>query len=202
MSPVEGRLDPERLRAALSGGVIGHRILLFAETRSTNDLVWPMAETEAREGVVVFAERQTAGRGQQGRRWESAPGLGLWFSVLLRPQLALGDATQLTGMAAAAVAATTREQTGVAASIKPPNDVYLGERKVAGVLVEGRRGADGAYVAVLGIGLNVNHALTDFPPELHPRAGSLAMTAGRPFDRTSVAISLLRELDARYRSLS
>lgn len=189
------RLIADELRAGLAGCRIGNEIVVVEETRSTNDLAWKAADRGASEGFVVFAERQTAGRGQYGRRWESAPYRGLWLSVLLRPAMSLRESTQLTSLLAEAVVTTIRQETGCAASIKPPNDIYVGGRKVAGVLVEGRTDKDGNYVAVAGIGINVNQTIDDFPEELRLTAGSLAMVAGRKIDRTKLAITLLRNLD-------
>ncbi|PZR75677.1 MAG: biotin--[acetyl-CoA-carboxylase] ligase [Chthoniobacterales bacterium] len=191
------RLIADELRAGLGEGRIGNEIVIVEEARSTNDLAWEAAERGASEGFVVFAERQTAGRGQYGRRWESAPYQGLWFSVLLRPAMSLRDSPQLTSLLADVVAATIREQTGCAASIQPPNDIYVEGRKVAGVLVEGRTARDGSYVAVAGIGINVNQTIEDFPEELRASAGSLAMATGRKIARVNLAIALLQRLAPR-----
>jgi BirA family biotin operon repressor/biotin-[acetyl-CoA-carboxylase] ligase len=98
MSPAD-RLDGERIAEALRGERLGNRVVVLDETTSTNDVVFEMAG-DSEEGLVVFAERQTAGRGQHGRRWESAAGKGLWFSVLLRPNLAPNDLSRLTNWAA------------------------------------------------------------------------------------------------------
>ena len=81
-------LDAAQLQRALAGNLIGRRVVTLASAASTNDSVLQMAEAGAEEGLVVFAEEQTAGRGQRGRRWESAARHGLWFSILLRPNLA------------------------------------------------------------------------------------------------------------------
>jgi BirA family biotin operon repressor/biotin-[acetyl-CoA-carboxylase] ligase len=170
--------------------------------------VWEAAERGNAEGFVVFAERQTRGRGQYGRRWEAAPYQGLWLSVLLRPAMTLPESPRLTSVLAETVAATIAEQTGCAPTIKPPNDIYIfsvaaslreawgSGRKVAGVLVEGRTATDGSYLAVAGIGINVNQTADDFPEELRATAGSLAMAVGRNIDRMKLAVSLLRKLDA------
>jgi BirA family biotin operon repressor/biotin-[acetyl-CoA-carboxylase] ligase len=189
------RLIADELRAGLAGCRVGNEIVVVEETRSTNDLCWEAAERRASEGFVVFAERQTAGRGQYGRRWDSAPHRGLWLSVLLRPAMTLRESTQLTSLLANVVATTIKQETGCAASIKPPNDIYVDGRKVAGVLVEGRTDKDGRYVAVAGIGINVNQTIDDFPEELRATAGSLAIAAGRKVSRTKLAIALLRKLD-------
>ncbi|HEY8835043.1 MAG TPA: hypothetical protein VIM09_05620, partial [Chthoniobacterales bacterium] len=101
----------------------------------------------------------------------------------------------LTNWAAQAIAATIRRETGLNSTIKPPNDVYLAERKVAGVLVETKAGSGGEFSAIAGLGVNVNQAPEDFPVELRERAGSLAMSLGRQVDRAAFAVALLRELD-------
>ncbi len=191
MLKVSDRLIATELRAALEKEVV-----VVDETESTNDLVWQAFEGGAREGFVAFAERQTKGRGQYGRRWEAAPYLGLWFSVLLRPAVSLRDSPKLTLALAEEVAATIAEETGCTPTIKPPNDIYISGRKVAGLLVEGRTANDGSYVAVAGIGINVNQSGEDFSEELRSTAGSLAMATGRQIDRSKLAIALLQKLAA------
>jgi BirA family transcriptional regulator, biotin operon repressor / biotin---[acetyl-CoA-carboxylase] ligase len=197
MSEISDHLIAEELRAALQGGRIGDQIVVVEEAESTNDVAWEAAKRGAPEGFVVFAERQTAGRGQYGRRWESAPYLGLWLSILLRPVMTLRESPRLTSLLADLVAATITEETGCAAAIKPPNDIYVAGRKVAGILVEGRTENNGSYVAVGGMGINVNQAANDFPEQLRETAGSLAMATGRPIARMPFAIALLRNLDKR-----
>src|SRR6476620_3421616 len=150
MSAASDRLTAEELRRGLEGCRIGNEIVVVEETESTNDLAWQAAERAAPAGFVAFAERQTRGRGQYGRRWESSPHLSLCFSVLLRPvTMTLHESPQLTSLLAEAIA----QATGAAPRIKPPNDIYVADRKVAGILVEGRTEGDGAYVAVAGIGI-------------------------------------------------
>src|SRR3954462_1900939 len=151
MSDASDRLIAEELRRGLHGCRIGKEIVVVAETESTNDLAWKAFDRGAAEGFVAFAERQTKGRGQYGRRWESPPYLGLWFSVLLRPALSLRESPQLTLQLAHNIAATIAQKTGSVPTIKPPNDIYIAGRKVAGVLVEGRTASDGSYIAVAGI---------------------------------------------------
>ena len=197
MSETDGadRLVADELRTALGGRGVQKRIVVVDEAGSTNDLAWEAADRGAAEGFIVFAERQTAGRGQYGRRWESAAGKGLWFSVLLRPAITLRESPQLTSQLASIVAATIEEEIGCATSVKPPNDIYVAGRKVAGILVEGRTASDGSYVAVAGIGVNVNQVLDDFPEELRATAGSLAIAAGKKIARSELAIALLRNLE-------
>src|SRR3954466_588873 len=183
MSTVSDRLIANELHAALGESRVGNEVVVVEETESTNDLAWKAFERGAAEGFVVFAERQTKGRGQYGRRWESAPYLGLWFSVLLRPAITLAESPRLTLVLAEAVSIALTGETGLETQIKLPNDIYIGDRKVAGLLVEGRAGKDGSYVAVAGIGINVNQGVDDFPEALRTTAGSLAMAGGKKFNR-------------------
>jgi BirA family biotin operon repressor/biotin-[acetyl-CoA-carboxylase] ligase len=194
MSPPD-RLNAGELRASLGENVIGSRIIVLESTRSTNDFLLQMLTPELPEGFVVFAEHQTAGRGQRGNAWASAAHLGLWLSILLRPQLPLAQSARLTNWAAQAIARTIRVETGLEPRIKPPNDVYLGERKVAGVLVETKAGRGSAWSAIAGLGVNLNQAPEDFPSDLRERAGSVAMALGRKIERVPFAIALLRELE-------
>ena len=196
------RLVADHIRDSLGDTGIGNQIVVVEEARSTNDLAWEAASRGAPEGWAVFAERQTAGRGQYGRRWESAPYQGLWFSVLLRPGISVAESPKLTGLLAEVVAATIKQQTGCEASIKWPNDIYVSGRKVAGVLVEGRTASDGNYIAVAGIGVNVNQAVEDFPEELRGTAGSLAMATGRKIAREQFAVALLARLNSEYASFA
>ncbi len=194
MSPPD-RLLAAQISASLGENVIGRRIIVLESTRSTNDFLLQMLTPELPEGFVVFAEQQTAGRGQRGHRWESAPHRGLWFSILLRPQIPMLESARLTNWAAAAVAATIRNETGLEPSTKLPNDVCLAGRKVAGVLVETKAGSGLEWTAIAGIGVNVNQAPEEFPDELRERAVSLAMVLGRPLDRSAFAAALLGELE-------
>jgi len=196
------RLVADELRATLVEGRIGNQLVVVEEASSTNDLAWEAEATGAPEGFVVFAERQTAGRGRYGRRWESAPYQGLWFSVLLRPSVTLNESPRLTSLLAGAAAATIIEETGCAVLIKMPNDIYAAGRKIAGVLVEGRTASDGSYVAVAGLGVNVNQTLEDFPEELRASAGSLRMATGRQIQRHHLASALLRKLETDYRAFT
>ena len=199
--PAPEQLSAERLRADLGDVVIGNEIVVLEQTTSTNDAVLRLAISETAEGLVVFAEHQTAGRGQRGNRWESAPGKGLWLSILLRPKIDIDQSARLTKWAAQSVAHTIEQELMLSAAVKLPNDVYVDGRKVAGVLVEMRAQEQQPYLAVAGIGVNINHNADDFPSELRAIAGSLAMAAGRSLDRHRLAVALLRNLDRSYAEL-
>ena len=203
MFPAEmsDRLVAEELQADLGSAVIGRTIIVLEQTSSTSDAILQISNADSKEGVVVFAEHQTAGRGQRGNRWESAAGKGLWFSVLLRPRIDLPSSPQLTAWAAEAISGAIENEFSLTPTIKLPNDVQIDGRKVAGVLVKMRAQKNAPHLAIAGIGVNVNQSREDFPTELQSRAISLAMALGEQVDRQKFAIALLRKLDRTYREL-
>lgn len=180
---------------------IGRDIRVFEQTTSTNDVIEKMARDGAKEGAVVFAESQTQGRGRLGRLWISPARKGLWFSVLLRPDLSPQSATQLTVAAAVAVRRAIEQQTGLRAEIKWPNDILIKGKKVAGILTELSAELDRIKYVLVGIGVDVNLRKEDFLPELASQATSLQIELGRPVVRAELAAALLRELDKEYGKL-
>jgi BirA family biotin operon repressor/biotin-[acetyl-CoA-carboxylase] ligase len=192
-------LDGEALRLRGSEARVGRRVLCHREVASTSAVAAALAASGEREGTVVLAERQTAGRGRFGRAWASPPGLGLWFSTILRPPIPVAGAPVLTQVAAVAVAEGIEEVAGpLPGGIKWPNDVFLAGRKVAGILTELVDRGD-AGVVILGVGVNVNQGPADFPAALGGKPGSVAMAAGKAVPRADLFRALLRRLDSRYR---
>ena len=177
---------------------IGRDIRVFEATNSTNDVAEKLARDGVREGVVVFAEAQTRGRGRLGRTWLSPARKGLWFSVLLRPDLRPQQATQLTVASATALARAIRRQTNLIPEIKWPNDILLGGKKVAGILTELSAELDHVKYLIIGIGVDVNLTSADLPPELRKLATSLRIESGQPVPRPELAAAILQELDADY----
>jgi len=193
------RLIADELQTHSARATIGRQIIVLEQTSSTNDAILQVATANSNQGLVLFAEHQTAGRGQRGNRWESAAGKGLWFSVLLRPKIQINDSGQLTIWAIETISDVIRIEFSLEPAIKLPNDVQLSGRKVAGVLVEMRAQEKAPHLAVVGIGINVNQSMEDFQPELQNRAISLAMALHRPVDRRQFAVAVLRYLDRTYR---
>src|SRR5437667_612686 len=193
------RLIASEMQAGLGTAVIGRQITVLEQTGSTNDAILRIARPNSEEGLVLFAEDQTAGRGQRGNRWESTAGKGLWFSILLQPKIDLNNSPQLTAWAAEGISDAIQNEFSLKTTIKLPNDVEIDGRKVAGVLVEMRAQEKAPYLAIAGIGINVNQSLEDFPRELQSRAISLAMALDRKVDRRKFANALLRNLDRSYR---
>ena len=177
---------------------IGRKITVFERTTSTNDEIEKAAINGHAEGLVVFAESQTRGRGRMGRRWSSPAGKGLWFSFLLRPKLTPDKCTQLTAATATALVRAIRSKTNITPEIKWPNDLLIDGKKVAGILTELQAELDLVHYVIIGIGIDVQQSLSDFPAELRKSAISLKMALGRPVDRPSLATAILRELDRDY----
>jgi BirA family biotin operon repressor/biotin-[acetyl-CoA-carboxylase] ligase len=196
------RLIADDLLSRLGASEFIREILVFNETSSTNDYAMQRGRQGATGGLVVFAERQTAGRGRFGRTWDSAAHRGLWFSLLLRPALPIQLWPRLTSWVAASLAGAIEDSLGLPAKIKWPNDIYLLDRKVAGILAESGADSKGQPFAVVGIGVNVNHELRDFPRELDGKAGSLRMATGRLLDRPALATALIQALEARFPEMS
>ena len=202
------RLDTEsdvivrrRLLERLRTRVLGRSTVCFLELDSTNALAALAAQAGAAHGALVLAEHQKAGRGRLGRHWFSPPGVGLWFSLILRYELTAARAWMLTLGAAAALAHAVEASTGVRPHVRWPNDLYLDDFKLAGILTELRGGNDGLDFAVLGIGINVNQDAEDFPPDLQGAATSLRRATGRAFDRTTLLAEALRALEHVYAGL-
>jgi BirA family biotin operon repressor/biotin-[acetyl-CoA-carboxylase] ligase len=193
-------LNAVALEKALAGNLIGHRVFVLNRATSSNDIIFQMASDGAGEGLVVFAEEQTAGRGQRGNRWESPPRQGLWFSILLYPDFAPAESPALTTWVAQSIAETIKRELALTARVKSPNDIYIRDRKVAGVLVEMRARPRAPHLAIVGIGINVSQNAADFPPALRSIAISLASAAHRPIDRQKLAAAVLHDLNRSYRA--
>ena len=188
-------LDVDRLSCQLSGCTVGREIHLFKTLKSTMDEAKRMAENGVSEGAVVIAEKQTVGRGRFNRSWVSVLGKDLLFSVVFRPDGA--QASYINMAAALSVCSTVDQTTGLAATIKWPNDVKLAGRKVSGILVESTLSRSDIEFTVLGVGLNVN-SNPALVPKIAETATSMYRETEMTFDRTDILIRVLRELDERY----
>jgi BirA family transcriptional regulator, biotin operon repressor / biotin---[acetyl-CoA-carboxylase] ligase len=189
--PLEQPLRP-RPPAALGGPVVH-----LDSTGSTNDVARSLALAGAPSGTAVLAEEQTAGRGRQGRSWSAPRGRSLTLSIVHRTVGPSGELELLPLILALAVCDAC-DAAGVRCGIKWPNDVWAGERKLAGILIE-TRPQDGW--AVIGIGLNVNTGQDELDPSLHDSATSLRIASGAAVERAGVLDSLLAALAARLGQL-
>jgi BirA family biotin operon repressor/biotin-[acetyl-CoA-carboxylase] ligase len=177
---------------------IGRDVRVFNETTSTNDVVEKLARDGVKEGVVVFAESQTRGRGRLGRKWVSPARKGLWMSILLRPKIKPLETTRITVASAIAVRRAIQQVTTLKAQVKWPNDILINGKKVAGILTELAAEPDCVKYLVLGIGVDVNLNASDFPADLRKTATSLKAELGRAVSRTTLAVEILRQLDEDY----
>jgi BirA family biotin operon repressor/biotin-[acetyl-CoA-carboxylase] ligase len=188
----------EELHSGLKTRSIGQDIRYFDETDSTNRQAYALGEAGAIEGLVVIADRQSAGKGRMGRTWASPPGVNLYLSVLLRPPLPPQAAPLLTFVSTLAVSRTIAAVSGLSPVHKWPNDVLIGGCKVAGLLNELSAESDRIRFVVLGIGVNLNMTAEQFPADLRMPATSLLLAGGRPVSRAQFARSLLEQLDVLY----
>lgn len=185
-------LSEEKIKAFCKSGSIP-RLIFLDEVGSTNTLAKEIAECEEipDEGIIIAAERQTAGRGRLGRSFLS-DGRGLYFSYLFKPRLSPADNLKITPFAAVAMARAIDSVCGTAVGIKWVNDLYLGGKKLAGILTEGGFDNDGNLkYAIVGIGVNINHR--ELPEELLEIATDLEKETGRSFDKNLILAGFIDE---------
>jgi len=178
----------------LTSRLIGRSLRVYEEVTSTNDLAIQEGRNGAPEGLVIFAEAQMKGRGRLGRAWQTDGGKSLAFSILLRPTWT--QVSRISLVAAVAVTEALQPLTTFPVGIKWPNDIYLGGRKIAGILCEA-----GSDFIVIGIGINVLQQEHDFDQTLSRRAGSIAMFSHPSVDRTHLAAAVLNRFDKIYADL-
>ena len=177
--------------------------MYFPVVGSTNDVAAAIAERSECEGAVVITGEQTAGRGRRGREWFSPPGSGVYVSIVLTPGRSRRDgarATRLLTLAAGvALAEAVATATGLRVDVKWPNDLYVGRRKLGGILAEVAAGDASPPPVILGYGINVGE--TAYPPELRDRATSLESELGRYVDRALLLVESIVSLARRYDDL-
>lgn len=192
-------IDAAALKKKLNGCKFGSKIFAFETIDSTNTCARALAGCWADEGTLVFAERQTAGKGRLGRSWIANPYENLTFSLVLRPTLPPEALNLLPLYAAVAVAEAIEHETGLTVECKWPNDLLIGGKKSAGILLEGSLKEGGLDYVVLGIGINVNQ--TSFPDDIAPRATSLRVQTGREIDRILLLRQILKTLEVHYAAI-
>ena len=178
-------------------GIFSRQVLWYAEVSSTNDVAATLADRGEPEGTIVIADAQSAGRGRHGRSWASPPGAGLYMSIIMRPPA--HAVTLLTIAAGVALADGIQAATGLQPHLKWPNDVYIGERKLAGILAEAGTSRSGVQHVVLGCGINLMPAA--YPADVAARATSIESELGRPTDRGLLLSECLAALHLRYGDL-
>ena len=174
------------------------RICAYQRLTSTQDQARALARDGAAHGTVVIAREQTRGRGRLGGSWDSAPGLGLYLSIVLRPKRPAAELPLLSLVTAVACAEALARAARLRVELKWPNDLIFLRRKLAGILAELELSGGGAAVVVVGIGLNLNHGSGDFPDALRRRAISLRQATGSEYDRAEIAAAVLKRFAHRY----
>lgn len=171
------------------------RLLCFDTLESTNDTLKSLARQGAPEGTAILADRQTGGHGRRGRSFHSPAGMGIYLSLLLRPQCLPGELMHLTCAVAVAMADAVEAATGFRPGIKWTNDLVAGKRKLGGILTElGLTPRGTVDHAIIGIGINCCQSPADFPPEIEDIATSLSLVTGQDIDRSRVAAAMLAAL--------
>lgn len=191
-------LDASEIARGLGVRRIGRRVIVLPELASTNTHALDVVSLDHEhqpDGTVVLAEHQTAGRGRLGRRWVSPRGAGLNMTALLIEHHAAFRHARLMMATAVAVLGGIAEATDVEPTIRWPNDLYVRDRKLCGILIESRPHAPEHLAVAVGIGVNCLQHASHFPPELRDRATSLEIESRQPVDRAAVARAIIARLD-------
>lgn len=204
----------EEVEAVFKGDVLGKEIIFFDVTTSTNDRAMQIGQLsnsagkrpgqqgrKKLEGIVIIANEQEKGRGRFGREWISPPGVNLYFTVLLEPPFSPKEASIITLMASVAVVSSIREQTGLSASIKWPNDILINNKKVGGILTEMKSDMDMIDFIAVGIGVNVNMSSGMFTKAVRSVATSLKLEKKEPVNRVELLGLILSKLEYWYKNI-
>ncbi len=185
-------LQAECIMRHLHTSVVGTRLEVLKSVDSTNEEIKRRAAAGEKSGLVIAAEQQTGGKGRLGRTWQSDSG-GIYFTILLRPELPPNEISGVTLAAGYAICMAVRDYTGLDARIKWPNDIIIGNRKVCGILTEMTAQTDRVDYIAIGIGVNVNHR--EFPEEIAQKATSLYIEGGKVIERNAFFACMLKHLD-------
>jgi BirA family biotin operon repressor/biotin-[acetyl-CoA-carboxylase] ligase len=195
-------LTSSEIRYGLDTSIFGKMdIVHYRETDSTNTRARDLAERDYPEGTLVIAENQTAGRGRMGRSWHSPAGMGICMSIILRPRLSPGDAPLITLMTAVAVAETLISLLHLNVRIKWPNDILVGDKKMAGILTEMSVANDAVRYVIMGLGMNVNTPFEILPDDISATATSVFIETGKRFERAEIVRTFLKLFEYYYQLL-
>lgn len=194
----ENELGAGLIQMGLETEMLGRRAYFLPEVVSTNEIALEMASRGEPEGALVIAETQTHGKGRLRRFWFSPPGVGLWFSLILRPGSPPMEVLGYTFTCGIAIASAIQAATGLEIRLNWPNDLTIEDKKVGGILIEGKISGNRMEHLILGIGLNVNNEEESFPPEIRPSAASLRMLVRKEVPRLPLLLNILKELELSY----
>jgi len=191
-------LYPWEVSAGLATSGFGKKVHYFSELDSTNSLASELALAGASEGEAVVAETQNRGRGRLDRVWISPPGVNIYFSLILRPQMPMERVAQISLLAALALARSCSRVWSISPGLKWPNDVFLGGKKAAGILSEAQGDGGGVRFVICGVGINVNLDPGDLPPEVRERSTSVSAFLGHPVPRPQLFRAFLEDFEEIY----
>ena len=192
------KITADEIRLGLSTSFIGRNIHYEESVESTQRIAHRFASEDVPEGTVIIAEEQLSGRGRMDRKWHSPKYTGIWMSLIIRPNIPLSKAPQLTLLTAVAIVQAIEETTDLLPEIKWPNDILINGKKVTGILTELQAEADRIHSIIIGIGLNVNQTREDFPLELRETASSLFIELGETVSRAEVIRSIFKNFEKLY----
>ncbi len=192
------KITDDEIRLGLTTTFIGKNIHYEESVESTQKIALRLAAEDAYEGTVVIAEEQRSGKGRMNRKWHSPKYTGIWMSLILRPNIPLTKAPQLTLLTAVAIVHAIQEVSGLQPEIKWPNDILINGKKVTGILTELQAEADRIHSIIIGMGINVNQKKEDFPEELQEKAGSLLIETGQSISRAGLIRSIFKHFEKLY----
>ena len=184
------------LESRMDTGWAGHPVVYYDTLGSTNLQAKLDAENGAAQGTLIVADMQTAGRGRRGRSWSSPPGTNVYYTLILKPDIAPDKASMLTPVMGLAVAEGIRRTCGLEAMIKWPNDIVTGGKKVCGMLAEMSVERDFIHYVVIGVGINVG--LQEFPEEIAATATSLWQECGQEVSRAALVANVMGVFEEYY----
>jgi BirA family biotin operon repressor/biotin-[acetyl-CoA-carboxylase] ligase len=192
------KITADEIRLGLKTNFIGKNIHYQESVESTQKIAHHLSFEDAPEGTVVIAEEQLSGRGRMDRKWHSPKFTGIWMSLIIRPNIPLHKAPQLTLLTAVAVVQAIEEMTNLIPEIKWPNDILINGRKTTGILTELQAEADQIHSIIIGIGMNVNQKKEDFPLELQGTATSLFIEKGEEVPRAQLIRIVFKNFETLY----
>ena len=195
---VPEKIVSDKILFGLNTSFVGKNIHFEESVDSTQNIAQKLALDGAKEGTLVLAEEQLGGRGRLERIWHSPKYKGIWMSLILRPNIPMMKAPQLTLLTAVAVVQGIQEVTGVQADIKWPNDLLINGKKLTGILTEVQADSDRIHSLIIGIGINVNQQLEDYPDELQDIATSLYIETKNSWDRSNIIQEIMRHMEKLY----
>lgn len=192
------KITADEIRLGLKTKFIGKNIHYEESVESTQKIAHRLAYEDVAEGTVIIAEEQKSGRGRMDRKWHSPKYTGIWMSIILRPNIPLPKAPQLTLLAAVAIVQAIEELTDLNPEIKWPNDILINGKKVTGILTELQAEADRINSIIIGIGMNVNQLEEDFPVDLKRIATSLRIEQGKEISRAAMIREIFNKMEKLY----